>query len=86
MIVDHTPCDCCGRMHPLKLTDRALVLLLAQDLTNAEIAYAQGFALQTIKHRVTLLIRDWNVGSRTGVVLHALKHGFITVDDLLPSQ
>ena len=75
--------------HPLvadafmPLSERELEILgkVRDGLTNAEIGYALGISIQTVKNHVTSIMRKLAVNDRTQAVVTALKRGWLTMED-----
>jgi DNA-binding NarL/FixJ family response regulator len=69
------------------LTDRELEILkkVSDGLTNAEIGYALGISAQTVKNHVTSILRKLAVNDRTQAVVTALKRGWLSIDDSVPT-
>jgi len=66
------------------LTERELEVLrlAARGLSNKEIAAHMALTLPTVKAHLVNLFNKISVGSRTEAVLHALREGWIQLDDL----
>ncbi len=64
--------------HPETLTDRErdVLALLAQGLTNKDIAQSLFLSVRTIEAHLRHIYGKLNVGSRTEAVLWAVQHGF----------
>lgn len=59
--------------------DRQIVRLIADDLTNAEIAELVGLSESSVKNRVARLVREYGARHRTGLIIRAIAAGHITV-------
>jgi DNA-binding NarL/FixJ family response regulator len=68
---------------PLSARELAVLTAIAQGGRNKEIACASGVCEQTVKNAVTTILRKLGVANRTGAVLHAVQHGWITLDTSL---
>jgi DNA-binding NarL/FixJ family response regulator len=62
------------------LTEREIELLrlVAQGLSNKEIAYKLKLAESTIKNRLSILFEKLDVKDRTQAAIYALSHGLVT--------
>lgn len=56
--------------------------LAAKGMTNKEIATNLGISERTVQTHIFNILRRLGVGSRTEAVLHALREGWFTLDDL----
>lgn len=67
---------------PLVLTGRQrdMVELVAQELSNEEIARRLGISPQTVKNHMTMLMARLGCQTRVGVIVWAFRHGLLTVD------
>jgi len=72
------PAPSSGVAH-VTLREREILQLLVLDQTNDEIAATLGLSAKTVKEHLSHLIEKFHVPSRTGVVLHALRHGLIAL-------
>lgn len=65
-----------------KLTDREhqVLQMMAQGLTNKEIAYKLGLSEKTIKVHVSIILAKLGMQSRTQAALQAARLGLITLD------
>jgi DNA-binding NarL/FixJ family response regulator len=61
------------------LTEREIELLrlVAQGLSNKEIAYELSLAESTIKNRLSILFEKLDVKDRTQAAIYALSHGLV---------
>jgi len=57
--------------------EREILQLLVYDCSNEEIATALGLSAKTVAQHLSNLIEKFQVHSRTGVVLHAVRDGLI---------
>ena len=66
------------------LTDRELEVLrlAARGMANKEICATLGVSVRTVEAHLSHVFRKLGVGSRTEAVLHGLRRGWYTVDDL----
>lgn len=64
------------------LTDREreVLILIADGLTNAEIAGRLGISVKTVDRHRENLMHKLNLHSRVDLVKYAIKHGLITLD------
>jgi NarL family two-component system response regulator LiaR len=67
------------RLHPRELE---VLRLGARGLSNKEIASSLVISERTVQTHFRNILRKLKVGSRTEAVLHALREGWITLDDL----
>ena len=68
----------------LELHQRELEVLklAAKGMSNKEIAEALAISVRTVQSHLVNIFGKLGVGSRTEAVLHALKQGWLTLDDL----
>jgi NarL family two-component system response regulator LiaR len=68
-----------------QLTDRELEVLklAAKGMTNREIASELVISVRTVQVHLSNIFSKMGVGSRTEAVLHALRRGWITLEDTL---
>ena len=61
------------------MTEREIELLrlVAQGLSNKEIAYELSLAESTIKNRLSILFEKLDVKDRTQAAIYALSHGLV---------
>jgi DNA-binding NarL/FixJ family response regulator len=71
--------------HP-PLTGRELQILnrMSSGMTNAEIGFALGISVQTVKNHVTSILRKLAVTDRTQAVVLAMRRGWVVIDDIGP--
>jgi len=62
----------------LNQRDKELLRLVAQDLTDAQIAQRLGLSKRTISNQLSQLFRQLKVRGRTGAVLTAMKHELLS--------
>src|SRR5690606_13869142 len=62
---------------PLSPREVEILGLVAQGLSNKEIAGMLGISDQTVKNNITSILRKLNVNDRTQAVIYALRHGWI---------
>ena len=65
----------------LTAREREVLDLLAEGLPNKAIAARLGISDQTVKNHITSILKKLSVNDRTAAVVHALKHGWIKMDD-----
>jgi NarL family two-component system response regulator LiaR len=68
-----------------QLTEREMEVLklAAKGMTNAEIAHILSLSVRTIQTHLSNIFSKMQVGSRTEAILHALKKGWLTLEDCL---
>ena len=66
--------------HDLTARERQLLALMAQGLSNMEIATALSIAMPTVKFHVTNILAKLHADNRTEAVLTALKHKLVSLD------
>lgn len=73
-----------GKESPLELHQRELEVLrlAARGASNREIGEELGISERTIQSHMVNIFRKLGVGSRTEAVLHALREGWINLNDL----
>jgi len=59
-----------------------VIKLVAKGMSNKEIATELGISDRTVQTHLVNIFKKLDVGSRTEAVLHALKEGWLTHDDL----
>jgi NarL family two-component system response regulator LiaR len=74
-------------IHPVldQLTERELEVLrlAAKGMSNREIALELTISVRTVQTHLTNVFNKMGVGSRTEAVVHALRKGWITLEDTL---
>ena len=75
--IDVAPDRRSGSHNPNQLTDRELrvLQLLAQGLTNREIATELGISERTVENHVSHILAKLGVASRDAAKRYAIKHG-----------
>ncbi len=68
-----------GRLHQRELQ---ILKIAAKGLSNKHIAEQLGIGERTVQTHMFNIFRKLEVGSRTEAVLHALREGWLTLDDL----
>jgi DNA-binding NarL/FixJ family response regulator len=65
------------------LSNREIEILdyIARGNSNKEIAKSLGISDQTVKNHITSILKKLSVNDRTAAVVHALKHGWIKMND-----
>ncbi|MEX1091785.1 MAG: response regulator transcription factor [Acidimicrobiia bacterium] len=68
------------------LTDRELEVLqfAASGMANKEIGERLGVSVRTVEAHLSHVFRKLDVGSRTEAILHGLRQGWFTVEELEP--
>jgi two-component system, NarL family, response regulator LiaR len=69
-------------LHGLHQRELAVLRLAAKGISNKEIAKSLGIGICTVQTHLLRIFRKLGVSSRTEAVLHALKEGWLTLDDL----
>ena len=66
------------------LTERELefLRLMARGLSNKEIASEVNLSIRTVQGSLGQIFKKLGVGSRTEAVIHALKEGLVTLDEV----
>ena len=70
---------------PLTSRETEILNYVAQGYLNRQLATELGISEQTIKNHITSILRKLNDGARTESVVVALKQGFITLNELVPT-
>lgn len=70
----------------LRRRELAVLKLTAKGMSNKEIAVDLGISERTVQTHLVNIFRKMRVDSRTEAVLHALKQGLLTLDDLPDRQ
>ena len=65
------------------LTGREVEILdcIARGRSNKQIAMDLNISDQTVKNRITAILRKLNVNDRTQAVIYAMRHGWIRVEE-----
>jgi DNA-binding NarL/FixJ family response regulator len=65
------------------LSNREIEILdyIARGNSNKEIAKSLKISDQTVKNHITSILKKLSVNDRTAAVVHALKHGWIKMND-----
>jgi DNA-binding NarL/FixJ family response regulator len=61
--------------------EREALKLLAQGLTNIEIARRLGIVERTARDRVSVILRKLGVSNRVQAALYAWRHGYVDMDE-----
>jgi DNA-binding NarL/FixJ family response regulator len=67
---------------PLKQREFEVLKLAAKGMSNKEIAQELTISIRTVQSHLVNIFTKLNVNSRTEAVLHALREGWIALDDL----
>jgi len=67
--------------HPLSDLEMDVLSYVARGMSNKEIGGLLGISHQTVKNRVTSILRKFNVEDRTQAVIYALKRGWVKLQD-----
>lgn len=67
-----------------KLTQRQIDILklVAQGLSNKQIAYQLGLTEGTVKVHITIILKTLDVANRTGAVTEAVKRGYLSQNEV----
>jgi DNA-binding NarL/FixJ family response regulator len=74
------------RAIPLSIREIEVLDCVAQGLSNKEIADALYITEQTVKNHMTSVLRKLEVTDRVQAVLFAVKHGWVEIGSLQPSD
>ncbi|MFL5652592.1 MAG: LuxR C-terminal-related transcriptional regulator [Ktedonobacteraceae bacterium] len=66
---------------PLSSREVEILDYIARGNSNKEIAKSLKISDQTVKNHITSILKKLSVNDRTAAVVHALKHGWIKMDD-----
>ena len=66
---------------PLSGREVEILDYIARGNSNKEIAKSLKISDQTVKNHITSILKKLSVNDRTAAVVHALKHGWIKMDD-----
>ena len=69
-------------MNELRNRELEVLQLAAKGMTNKDIAQELVISERTVQTHFVNIFRKLNVGSRTEAVLHAMKQGWISMEDL----
>ena len=69
-----------GGVSPLTSREMEILDCVARGHSNKEIAHDLSISDQTVKDRLTSILRKLSVSDRSQVVIHALRQGWMTVD------
>ncbi len=67
---------------PLTAREKEILSHIANGMSNKQIAYTLKISEQTIKNHVTSILRKLNANDRTHAVVMAMRHGWISPEDL----
>ena len=56
-------------------------LLIAQGMTNKQVAYALSISEQTVKNHMSSILRKLSVNDRTQAVVYAMRQGWIRMPE-----
>jgi len=73
-------------MAPLSSREMELLKQLGQGRSNKEIAHILSITPQTVKNHMTSIFRKLDVNDRTQAVLAGLRHGWISLEELPPTD
>ncbi len=68
-----------GLLEPLTAREKEVLLLLAQGMTNKEIASDLFITERTVKFHVSSILRKMDKGNRTEAVRTAVELGFVEI-------
>ncbi|MDY6893729.1 MAG: response regulator transcription factor [Chloroflexota bacterium] len=71
-----------GGLEELQPRELEVLKQVARGISNREIASSLGISERTVQSHLVNIFKKLGVGSRTEAVLHALKEGWLTLDDL----
>lgn len=60
---------------------KKLILLIAQDYTDQQIANTLGYSVWYVRDCVSKLIHKYDCRSRTGILLNAIKNNDLQIDN-----
>jgi len=64
---------------PLSTREIEILDYIARGQSNKEIAKMLGISDQTVKNHITSILKKLSVSDRTAAVVHAIRHGWITI-------
>ena len=67
--------------YPLSTRERQILLLVAADLTNPEIARQLGVARDTVKNHLAMIYKKLGVRGRVGAVVYAYRHDLLGIKE-----
>jgi len=73
-----------GRIQPVELSEREMEILklASKGMSNRDIAGNLYLSRRTVQAHLGNIFRKMDVGSRTEAILHALRMGWLTLDDI----
>jgi two-component system, NarL family, response regulator LiaR len=71
-----------GKVHGLHTRELEVLRLAAKGISNKDIALKMGIGNRTVQTHLLRIFSKMGVNSRTEAVFHALKRGWLTLDDL----
>jgi DNA-binding NarL/FixJ family response regulator len=81
--VEDTPKDLYS---PLSSREVEILDYIARGNSNKEIAKSLKISDQTVKNHITSILKKLSVSDRTAAVVHALRHGWIKMEDHHPGK
>ena len=70
---------------PLTGREHEVLRMAARGMANKQIAAALDVSVRTVQAHLSRVFRKLGVGSRTEAVLHGLRHGWFSIEELEPS-
>lgn len=71
---------------PLSPRETEILEHVTGGMSNKEIAYKLGISHQTVKNHMTAVLRKLRVDDRTQAAVYALRHGWVRLDQPLPTS